>query len=308
MKFAPDGTTLYAGTVGGLWRSPDKGRTWQRIKVGAAFGTTVGDVAINTASNEVIAGMFDPAHTTYQDGIWLSPTGDTDTFTQISNDSLENALLVPGFPNSKFPVEQIFASPVLGGDVYLAAENGVYVGTRSGVTFNWSLLGGKNLFVDDIDVDFSGGSPVVYAAARTSSRWPGADGIWKYSDGTWTQISNGITVLGNIARAQVARSGATLYARVILPGVDGGAPTTTMFRSDNTGGSWTPLPAGLSTDLYTVSSNQLYQTWPIPLGQTWTIGLRYESGTGRQGTASRFRVMSLQGSDVKGGNTFVLRQ
>jgi hypothetical protein len=65
---------------------------------------------------------------------------------------------------------------------------------------------------------------------------------------------------------------------------------------------------GLATDLYAVSDTQLYQTWPISLGQSWTIGLRYESGTGRQGTASRFRVMSLQGNDVKGGNTFVLRQ
>jgi hypothetical protein len=66
--------------------------------------------------------------------------------------------------------------------------------------------------------------------------------------------------------------------------------------------------AGLAPDLYALTDTQLYQTWPIPFGQSWTLGLRYESGTGRQGTASRFRVMSLQGNDVKGGNTFVLRQ
>lgn len=50
------------------------------------------------------------------------------------------------------------------------------------------------------------------------------------------------------------------------------------------------------------------QTWPVPFGGSWTVGLRYESGVGRRGTASRFRIIALQGSTVKGGNTFVLRQ
>jgi hypothetical protein len=57
-----------------------------------------------------------------------------------------------------------------------------------------------------------------------------------------------------------------------------------------------------------VGAVERYQNWPIPFGQRWNIGLRYDSGIGRSGTAGRFRVISLLGKTVKGGNTFLLRQ
>ncbi len=66
--------------------------------------------------------------------------------------------------------------------------------------------------------------------------------------------------------------------------------------------------AGLSTVLYPVTGTELNQQIPIPFGQTWTIGLRYDSGTGRTGTGSRFRVISLYQNQVMAGNTFLLRQ
>ena len=66
--------------------------------------------------------------------------------------------------------------------------------------------------------------------------------------------------------------------------------------------------AGLAPLLYPVTGREILQTWPIPFGDQWQIGLRYDSGIGRTGTASRFRVLSLFDGQVRGGNTFVLRQ
>jgi hypothetical protein len=171
LVFAPDGMTLFAGTVGGLWSSPDKGRRWSRVKIGAAYGTTVGDVAINSGSGEVVVGMFDHSKSSYADGIWLSPTGATDTFTQISNASLDDALA--NTAGGSFAVRRIVSSPAAGGEVYLGAENGVYVGTRSGTTFNWTLLGDKHLWADDIELDFSASPPVVGGGGGAPPRQPG---------------------------------------------------------------------------------------------------------------------------------------
>jgi hypothetical protein len=67
--------------------------------------------------------------------------------------------------------------------------------------------------------------------------------------------------------------------------------------------------AGLSTTLYPVIGVGPKQQIPIPFGQTWTIGVRYDSGIGHTRTASRFRVMSLDPNDVVvAGSTYLLRQ
>ena len=68
------------------------------------------------------------------------------------------------------------------------------------------------------------------------------------------------------------------------------------------------IAAGLNPIMYGVPGRETLQTWPIAYGQRWLVGLRYESGVGRAGTSSRFRVLSIYQNQVRGGNTFVLRQ
>ena len=71
----------------------------------------------------------------------------------------------------------------------------------------------------------------------------------------------------------------------------------------------TATAQGLSPVLYPVLGREVKQGLPIPVGQTWKIGLRYDSGIQRQGTAGRFRVISLDAQGkVEGGSTFLLRQ
>lgn len=45
----------------------------------------------------------------------------------------------------------------------------------------------------------------------------------------------------------------------------------------------------------------------VPPGQSWKIGLVYDSGPGKPNTASRFTVVQRQGSTILGGSDFLLR-
>jgi hypothetical protein len=62
-----------------------------------------------------------------------------------------------------------------------------------------------------------------------------------------------------------------------------------------------------STQVYGVSGLEQLQHLPIPAGQTWRIGLRYEVSAGQPNTAERFRILEKEQGAIVGGNTFVLR-
>jgi hypothetical protein len=60
--------------------------------------------------------------------------------------------------------------------------------------------------------------------------------------------------------------------------------------------------------LYPVAGNERQIVLPVAAGKAVTLGLRYESGTGPEDSAARFRVLSLDSGTVLGGSTFVVRR
>jgi hypothetical protein len=64
---------------------------------------------------------------------------------------------------------------------------------------------------------------------------------------------------------------------------------------------------GLDPTLYGVPSKDITVHLPIPAGQTFTVGLRYESGHGVPDTGARFKILEKESGKLVGGNTFVLR-
>jgi hypothetical protein len=67
--------------------------------------------------------------------------------------------------------------------------------------------------------------------------------------------------------------------------------------------------AGLDpTAVYPVSNVETQVVLPVAPGGNLTLGVRYESGSGLEDSAGRFRVLSLDGTTVLGGSTFVVRR
>jgi hypothetical protein len=64
---------------------------------------------------------------------------------------------------------------------------------------------------------------------------------------------------------------------------------------------------GLDPTLYGVQGQEIHVHLPIPAGQTWRVGLRYEVAAGPPNTAARFRIIEQSQGTLVGGNTFVLR-
>jgi hypothetical protein len=79
------------------------------------------------------------------------------------------------------------------------------------------------------------------------------------------------------------------------------APLTTSERSKATA-------LGLDPNaVYPVSGVERHVTLPVAARSKVRLGLRYESGSGRLGSAGRFRVMSMNGNTVLGGSTYLVR-
>jgi len=200
---------VYSTGVGGIWRSTDAGRRWQHVS--ADFLSTIfGAIAVNPGTpSEVIAGGGDPNR---EDqfrgaiGIWRSTSfGDPGTWSKVSPPALDNRVIF-----------RIVIDPVAPNDVYVAASNGVWLGTHSGNTITFARLGGFDTWVSDLAVDFSASPRKVYAGVRQGSlSWP-VRGIYKWDGAAWSKKDSGIPQ-GNIKTINLAlakSSPSTLYAKI----------------------------------------------------------------------------------------------
>ena len=61
------------------------------------------------------------------------------------------------------------------------------------------------------------------------------------------------------------------------------------------------------TQVFALGATEQHIYIPVEANSRVKLGLRYESGVALPNTASRFRVMAMEGDTVKGGSTYVLR-
>lgn len=112
LAISPDGSTVYAGVQGGIYKSTDEGNSWERI-----LGDTVKALAINPQTPSTIY-----AGTEYN-GVYRSEDGG-DTWEQI-NEGLTN-----------LEVTALAINPITSTTVYAGTNGGgVYRSTDGG--YNW---------------------------------------------------------------------------------------------------------------------------------------------------------------------------
>ncbi len=252
-----DSNRLIAASVGGVWLSPDKGRSWQRAVVGkpgvqTSRATVASSLSFNTQTHELFVATGDRVREFGGDGIWMSEpatpllAGDSGTWTKITDAELDGV-----------PIFRVRAQPTAGGSVYAATKQGLYLGTRSpgpggtDWTWSWKLLGAPSDpmdgDVDDVLVDFGSQPPAVWAAVKHKLATKDA-GLYAFSpDGSWSPINGGISDPPQLAarmRLAMARNAgpltgtSTLYARLNFEN----AQQLALFKKLNTDASWQKLP------------------------------------------------------------------
>jgi hypothetical protein len=231
---------IFVTSVGGIWRSTDGGRRWQRVS-DDFLATIFASVAVNPGtSTEVLAGGGDPNYASAGSasglGIWRSTSGgDPATWEKVSPTELDGHVIF-----------RLRFDPAAPNNVYAATTNGVYLGVHSGPTMTWSRLGGFDASTNDLVVDFSSTPRKVYAGVRGAST-SYARGIWKYNGSSWQQRNNGIPVASGrtIALALAASDTNTLYAKI--ENASNGR-LLGVYKSGNGANNWNPLAAASVMD------------------------------------------------------------
>jgi hypothetical protein len=238
---------LFVTSVGGIWRSIDGGRRWQRVSEDF-LATVFASVAVNPANAvEIFAGAGDPnygglgAHTAT--GVWRSgANGDPGSWTKISGNTLDGAVIY-----------KLFVDPSAPNNIYAATSTGVYLGTRNGPNFAWTRIANFDAWTSDLAVDFSVNPRRVYAGVQSASV-NFAKGVWKYDGNSWQKRDSGIPTANSavIALALAANTPATLYAKVengINGRLQGVYKTTTAGEPPMGGGNaWANLPNAMVMD------------------------------------------------------------
>jgi hypothetical protein len=236
---------LFLTSVGGIWRSVDGARRWQRVS-DEFLSSVAGSVAVNPSNpTEIFAGGGDPNwHSGWGGGlgIWRSTAnGDRGSWVKVSPSELDSSV-----------VYRLRIDPTGPNNVYAATSNGVYIGTRSGGSITFARLAGFDGWASDLVVDFSSNPPLVYAGVRQSTATYG-NGIWKYDGTTWLQRNTGIPTASSrtISLALAPSNPLVLYAKVEsnTAGLQGVYKTTTAAETPSTGGNaWDVLPASAVDD------------------------------------------------------------
>jgi len=232
---------LFVASVGGIWRSKDGGRRWQRVS-DAILATVFASVAVNPANgDEVFAGSGDPNYYWRDNsgiGIWRSLSGGAPgTWLKISPPEMDYSVIY-----------RLRIDPAAPHNVYAATSTGVYLGTRDvNNVITWSRLGNLYAKVTDLVVDFSTTPRKVYAGVAAVTQ-PYSPGILKYDGSAWQHRDTGIdtSTSRTIALALAPSNPEILYAKV-EDGRDGSLQgvykTETGAEQVGTADAWTKLDA-----------------------------------------------------------------
>lgn len=251
--------TVWAGSYSsGIWRSPDRGATWEErnINLENSVNTMIDDVAIDPRDPETVwLGTFG--------GVHVSVAGLS--FWQMRNEGLTTP-----FSGYTAPVRDLRIAPSNPSVVYASTPSGLYRTRDEGMHWthleNFALTDVDDLLIDPQDED------VVFAAA--SDLWVSRDG-----GSTWANapVWNGPTVVRSLAADP--RDPDLIYA-----GGDDG-----VFRSADGGITWqqvasfpvvgvSELAAGPDGEIWAVSAHGIYRSpdglagWvPVPGLENTTV-------------------------------------
>ncbi|HET7108632.1 MAG TPA: hypothetical protein VFI38_17595 [Candidatus Acidoferrum sp.] len=197
---------IYVTSVGGIWRSTDGGRRWQRVS-DDFLATVFASVAVNPGnSNEILAGAGDPNYGGGSMlGVWRSTSGGAPgTWQKVSGTTFDNQ-----------GIFRLRIAPAAPHNIYAATSAGVYVGTHSGTGITWARLNGFDAYTSDLVVDFAANPHKVYAGVASGSA-TFAKGIWKFDGTAWHEKDSGIPAasLGKVALGLAASNTQVLYAKL----------------------------------------------------------------------------------------------
>ncbi|MDC7997926.1 VPS10 domain-containing protein [Gilvibacter sediminis] len=241
-----DPNTYYMGsTGGGVWKTTDRGITWNNISDGYFKMGSVGAIAVAESDpNVVVVGMGEHAArgvmTSMGDGVYISHDAGK-TWKHIGLEKsrhISDVIIHPQNPDVIYITAQ-------GAQYGPSTDRGVYRTTNGGAS--WERV----LYVDDrvggasLSMDMNN-PRILYAAMWEHERYPwimqsGGDksGLYKSIDGgaTWDKMKTGLPAAFGKAGISVSRANSErVFAVIEAEGTQGG-----VYRSDNAGKSWTQV-------------------------------------------------------------------
>jgi photosystem II stability/assembly factor-like uncharacterized protein len=244
---------FYVGAVnGGVWKTDDAGRTWRPI-FDAQASQSIGAIAVAPADPNIVyvgsgEGLLRP-DLSVGDGIYRSGDGGQ-TWTHFG---LRDGQQIAALAVDPHDSGRVFAA-VLGHPYGPNAERGIYRTLDAGVTWQQVLYKDQDTGGSAVEID-PAHPQIVYAALWQSRLGPWEDknefngtggGLFKSTDGgtTWRKLSTGLPAdLAQINIAVAASAPSRIYAvaGTTEPGDYSSAAGLGVFRSDDSGESWTRI-------------------------------------------------------------------
>ncbi len=240
------GSSVSGARGAGIWKSTDAGQTWSQLPATTAYYFVNDLVVRNENGNGVLyaglrgVGYAGTVHGTPSEGIQRSTDGGV-TFTQVA----------PNVPSQSFNYAI--------GDLEIAADNRIWVGTINSANSGSNRGGGRILYSDDgtswtVAYTKSGGKRVKIATAPSDSAYVYAiievgnsvGEIVKTTNhgSTWTNVNEPADADPNISASDFSRNQAWIHLALAL---DPNDPNTVIagsvdpFISNNGGNSWKQL-------------------------------------------------------------------
>jgi photosystem II stability/assembly factor-like uncharacterized protein len=213
---------IYAGTWHLPWKTTDGGKNWFNIKNGLIVDSDVFSIIIDPHAPNVV-------YSSACSGIYKS----VDAGNQFRK--------VQGIPSAARRTRVLKQDPNNPEVVYAGTTEGLYR-TADGGT-QWTLMTPRDIIVNDVYVDPKNSQHVILATDRS--------GIMVSEDGarTFSQQNHGFSERQVSALALDPQNGRTLYAGVVNDKRFGG-----VFRTEDFGGNWQQIAAGLDgNDIFSMA-------------------------------------------------------
>jgi len=239
-------TTWYAGApAGGIWKSTNSGNSWSPMSDNLPQ-IGVSGIAIDHANSDIIyiATGDDDAGDTSSVGVFKSTDGGV-TWAQTG--------LNPG--NSPSSMNDIYINPTDSNMLWVATNIGVYKTTNGGT--NWNLIADTQ-FENIKDIKLKPGDPSIVYAVTTDSFYRSTDG-----GDTFNEITTGLPNSSGRLVIDVSPDNSN-YVYVFRE--SGGA--TSIYRSDNSGASFTTRTTSITQGAATFSAGQAWYDLAMGVSST----------------------------------------
>jgi photosystem II stability/assembly factor-like uncharacterized protein len=272
-----NGSTVYIGNDGGIYKSTDNGTTWNDISNSLVINQIYRIGLAKYDPFEYIIGLQDNGTHLHSGGSWvmdavmggdgmecfIDPTDNNVQFGEYQNGGLRKTVdhwandmdITTGLSGSAAWVTPFIMDPNDHNTIYVGYEN-VFKSTDQGN--NWSQIstwGGGSNTIRSLAVAPSNSS-VIYAATLTS--------IYRTIDGgaSWSQVTSNLPVTnGNITYVTVKHTDPNTAWVTI-----GGYNSDAVYETTNGGGFWTNISSGLPNlpamsivqNVYNTNMDELY--------------------------------------------------